>query len=354
MSNIPFTLSENTVTVFIDGNTYPVDKSNPQYNNVLSAIKSNDLESLRKAVNLKQTMVEQSSGKITIDNGVLYCNGEQLKHGMVERIVAMFNDGFDVLPYMRFLDNLLENPSYRAVNELYGFLEACNLPITKDGHFLAYKIVSEDYTDIYTGKIDNSVGQTVSMPRNEVDEDSEVTCSNGLHVCSQEYLPHYGTSSGSRIMVTKVNPRDVVAVPRDYNNSKMRVCEYVVVDELDDRESRIVSDFTEDYSEDVCSDESEFETQTDMFDDEFFEDETEAEDFEEVSVPSGTVNSASLTYSDVWDIHSFLEDGSPLAAIAKQFKISPRQVGRIRDGENHGHVKREYEKFKQQRQRQQS
>jgi Ran GTPase-activating protein (RanGAP) involved in mRNA processing and transport len=31
------------------------------------------------------------------------------------------------------------------------------------------------------------------------------------------------------MLEVKVNPRDVVAVPVDYNNAKMRVCEYVVL-----------------------------------------------------------------------------------------------------------------------------
>jgi hypothetical protein len=33
-------------------------------------------------------------------------------------------------------------------------------------------------------------------------------------------------------MVCKVNPKNVVSIPADYNNSKMRVCEYEVIDEL--------------------------------------------------------------------------------------------------------------------------
>ena len=128
----------------------------------------------------------------------------------------------------------MENPSLRAVEELYGFLEVCMLPITEDGHFLAYKKVRSDFKDIYSGTMDNSVGQVLDMPRNSVDEDKDRTCSSGLHFCAKSYLSHFGSwnSSGNRVVVVKINPRDVVAIPSDYNNAKGRTCRYEVVDVL--------------------------------------------------------------------------------------------------------------------------
>jgi len=126
----------------------------------------------------------------------------------------------------------MENPSHRAVQELYSFLEAGSMALTEDGYFLTYKKIRENWTDIHTGTFDNSIGATPNMPRNMVDEDSEKTCSNGLHVCSYDYLSHFGWSDNNRVVLCKVNPRDVVAIPKDYNNTKMRVCEYKVLQEV--------------------------------------------------------------------------------------------------------------------------
>jgi hypothetical protein len=127
------------------------------------------------------------------------------------------------------MENLLENPSKRSVDELYGFLEKNNLPITPDGHFLAYKKVRNDYKDVYSGTMDNSPGQVVTMPRNKVDDDKDRTCSVGLHFCSEGYLNHFG---GERVVIVKVNPRDVVSIPSDYNNTKGRACQYEVIGEV--------------------------------------------------------------------------------------------------------------------------
>jgi hypothetical protein len=75
------------------------------------------------------------------------------------------------------------------------------------------------------------VGTTPEMPRNEVNDDKDQTCSDGLHFCSQGYLGFYG--AGGRTMILKVNPRDVVSIPSDYDNAKGRACKYEVIGELE-------------------------------------------------------------------------------------------------------------------------
>jgi hypothetical protein len=117
-----------------------------------------------------------------------------------------------------------------VLEHLYEFLEVGKNPITEDGCFLAYKAVRGDFLDIYSGKFDNSIGAELKMLRNKVDENQNNTCSSGFHVCSFDYLRHFA-SAGGHVMVCKVNPADVVAIPADYHNTKMRVCRYEVVGE---------------------------------------------------------------------------------------------------------------------------
>jgi hypothetical protein len=148
---------------------------------------------------------------------------------MATRMIQMLQDGFPIEPMVNFMNNLMYNPSNRSVTELYGFLEKNNLPITPDGCFLAYKKVRSDYKDVHSGTFDNSPGKTVEMDRNEVDDVADRTCSHGLHFCSKEYLHHFG---GGRTVIVKINPRDVVSIPTDYNDSKGRCCRYEVISEL--------------------------------------------------------------------------------------------------------------------------
>ena len=64
------------------------------------------------------------------------------------------------------------------------------------------------------------------MERGQVDADRERTCSFGLHVAAFSYASNF---TGGILLEVEVNPRDVVAVPPDYNQQKMRVCRYRVL-----------------------------------------------------------------------------------------------------------------------------
>ena len=55
------------------------------------------------------------------------------------------------------------------------------------------------------------------------------TCEQGLHFCSIAYLPNY---PGDRIMKVKINPKDVVSIPTDYQFSKGRTWRYEVIGEV--------------------------------------------------------------------------------------------------------------------------
>ena len=196
----------------------------------MNAIKADDWDTVRDAVDPKQVVLEYGAGNVSVQGDKLFWKGVEFHNALSMRFIQMLQDGFPVTPLVNFMDNLYTNPSYRAVNELYGFLEKNSLPITPDGCFLAYKKVRNDYLDCHSGTMDNSLGKEVAMERNQVDDDKDRTCSAGLHFCSRDYLNHFG---GERIVIVKINPRDVVSIPSDYNDSKGRACKYEVVDEID-------------------------------------------------------------------------------------------------------------------------
>lgn len=232
---------DHLTVVFDDGESVTVYDNNPNYESIVDAVRRSDWEEVRQlsmpVEQVKKTIVKsERSGNVSIVGGVVYFNGIAMDTTLTRRMLQMIEEGFDIQPMATFLTNLMENPSYRAVNELYDFLEKSDLPITEDGHFLAYKRVRKNYTDCHSGKIDNSIGVTVSMPRNQVDEDKTQTCSTGLHFCSREYLSHYGLGDSNRTVIVKINPRDVVSIPVDYNNAKGRCCQYEVVGELKHKE----------------------------------------------------------------------------------------------------------------------
>lgn len=223
-------VSEQSITLVVDGQTTPITDSHHNYDEIRVLAASADYASIAPLLDMVAAVEDFGAGRVTVEDGVVLYDGAATHNAVTTRILQMVDEGLNVSPMIAFLDNLMENPSFRSVQQLYGFLEVNDLPITEDGYFLAYRMCREDWTDHRTGQMDNSVGATVSMPRNQVNEDPTQTCSHGLHVCAQGYLGFYG--GGGRTLLVKVNPANVVAVPNDYNNAKMRVCEFTVMQEV--------------------------------------------------------------------------------------------------------------------------
>lgn len=225
----PFIIQGNNVVVVIDNKPHTISKTHITYQKVVDAIKADDWETVKDVIEPKKVVLEYGQGNVEVQGDKLFWKGKEFHNALSSRMIQMLQDGFPVEPLVAFMENLMQNPSYRSVKELYGFLEKNNLPITSDGHFLAYKKVRKDFKDCHTGTMDNSIGQVVEMERHEVDDNASNTCSHGLHFCSKEYLNHFG---GERTVIVKINPKDVVSIPTDYDFSKGRACRYEVIGEL--------------------------------------------------------------------------------------------------------------------------
>lgn len=239
----------NVTRVAIDGSEPPhseiCHKSNDQYEKALSLYQKGDMEGVFLAISNKHRIEKLSNGKVTCypeQNALVYEDGPNrfnFSSGLTSRVIDTINKGGDATGLMLFANKLSKNPSPRAVEELHDFLQAMDIAITEEGMVRCYKKVRANYTDCHTGRYDNSVGVAVEMPRHMVNDDSSVTCSYGLHVCSKAYLSHFG---GERVLAVDVDPADFVSIPHDYYSvdehntvkAKARVCKYVVVADITD------------------------------------------------------------------------------------------------------------------------
>jgi hypothetical protein len=261
-------ITAQSITV-LDENFVPksVPSSHPNFEKIRDALEAGaGYDVLSPLLDLPSAVIDFMEGSITIADGVLFFNERPLENSLTSRILAFIEAKQEGLarPLINFLTKVMENPSRRAVQGLHEWTEKSNLPIHPDGDLLAWKIVNDDYTDCYTGRFDNSIGQIVEVPRNDVDEDPDRTCSYGLHFCSTEYLPNYGPAD-KRVVVVKLNPADVVAFPRDYNTSKGRACRYEVVGEVPaDRAAEFFPDRTFVYGGDFSDIEDEDEIEGDF------------------------------------------------------------------------------------------
>jgi hypothetical protein len=230
--SVPFMFVDGNLTLVLNNKSYQVLPDHINYKMILDILPTASTEELLKVVDIEKAVATFSDGLVEIKNGQVTYEGEVVHGSISKRILEFMSKGLPFQPLVNFLNNLMENPSMQSQKELYDFLEHEHLPITEDGHFLAYKAVRNDFKDKYRGAFDNSVGQVVKMQRAKVDDDRARGCSDGLHAGALNYVAGYGSvESGDRIVIVKINPRDVVSVPSDCNCEKLRTCRYEVVGE---------------------------------------------------------------------------------------------------------------------------
>jgi hypothetical protein len=235
-----------------------MDSTNPAFHQATQALSDEDSEKLEQLFDTSKAVEDYSDGNVSVTSGVVRYKDEEVHGHVVGRILDFMRKGLPYKPLIRFLDKLMSNPSRRATQELYAFLEHKAMPLTPDGNFLAYKGIREDYTDWYSGKYDNTVGQTLEMSRNGVCDNADVGCSDGFHAGSLEYAKGYG--NGGNLMIVEIDPADVVSVPNDCDCQKLRTCKYKVVSLFERKLEEPLCDQYGDYDDlddDLDDDESE-------------------------------------------------------------------------------------------------
>lgn len=258
MQKYAFTFSpQNLILVNEEtGKRHSISRSHVNFDKIKEAISFQDWDEVERLVSL-ETQIFQHSDK----NFRVIGNCVEVKRMDGGWFAVPFKLNETILQYLRenlpferlvkFALNLSENPSRKSVQQLFEFIEGHGLTITENGCFIAYKGVTKDFKDCRTATIDNSVGVTVKMPRNEVQDDPQVACSYGLHVANYEYAhTNYGHGKDGVTVLVEVNPKDVVSVPVDHSAAKIRVCEYKVLKVSPDPVIGSTYDSSCDYEED--------------------------------------------------------------------------------------------------------
>jgi hypothetical protein len=225
MSKVNFIRTNGAMVVTYDGKLFTIAESDSRFNQVKLALAEGRESDIPGIVEIERHF--EGTG-LQLRDGVLFDGETALPSQLNARILAYRDEGLPFQPLVNFWENIKKNPSYNSRQMLFKFLEHNGHPLTEDGHFIAYRGVNNEFKDMHTGTMDNSPGKVVEMPRDLVDDNPNNTCSNGLHVACFEYAKGFGP----KLVEVKVNPSDVVAVPTDYNGTKMRVSKFEVIQEI--------------------------------------------------------------------------------------------------------------------------
>lgn len=222
MTKVNYHLLGDSVIVNYGGKTHSVRQGDVRFDQIVSAIREKRIQDIPGLVDTEKAFANKG---MVLKDGILHMDNEPLPESLSKRVLELLEKQLPIDIMVKFWQNLRDNPSFNSRHMLYKFLEHNGHPLTEDGCFIAYRGVTSDFKDVHTKKFDNSVGAVCEVSRTQVDDNPKNTCSHGLHVACFNYAKGFGP----QLIEVKVNPKDVVAVPEDYNGTKMRVCKFEVV-----------------------------------------------------------------------------------------------------------------------------
>ena len=240
---IKYTLTANELVFVFRERSNNISKLDPKFNDIYKAVIENDYTTLDKLIETKESIINsvkqalntenirvnlglENVGEIKIVDKKILC-GNKIFSGLITKQFVEFlntNNTKQINSLKNFIYRASLNPSEKSVSELYDFIISNNLLVTPAGTILLYKWVQDNYLDTHSKTFLNKPGMTLRMPREKVNANRNETCSNGLHLCSWKY-----GSFGTRLLLCELDPKNVVSIPSDYNQSKMRCHEYTVI-----------------------------------------------------------------------------------------------------------------------------
>jgi hypothetical protein len=136
-------ITPHAATLTVNGVPKTVHQTHPNFAEIRDLLMSDEFEAneITELMDVRASIAHRSHGSIVIEADQIFYRG-QLMHGLLsERLVEALEDGrqyFDRL--IAYADNYYANPSYRAREQLWPFLEKGQNPIDEHGRFLAWKL----------------------------------------------------------------------------------------------------------------------------------------------------------------------------------------------------------------------
>ncbi len=224
---------------FLESNT-PTGEENPDL--LLARTAAEHDEVVRGLVHFAASIASELtavSNRFALSGNRITFDGIKIRKGISRHILRMYRAGDDNWKaIVRFLQRLALNPSEMARENAFAYLDRHDITITTDGQLILYKGVKLDggsiskgaaFVDgvIHHGSIPNPVGAVVTMPRDMVNPDRLIACSHGLHAGTWTYASSFAKGMTLKVLV---HPRDIISVPQDEDEQKVRVCRYRVLE----------------------------------------------------------------------------------------------------------------------------
>lgn len=239
-----------TISVFTD-KLYVADSEHPNFDLIVSKAEANAPEGIEELFDLSAAVsrrFESVGDRVSIRNGVVYLDGDPYDGDIADTILTFYEADEEFEPLVLFMEKLLMNPNEHSRAHAYRWLANKSFALDSSGNVLAYKSVVKQPDGSYlshssgnaivddeehrSGPVPQRLGSVVALPRSEVTFDPSIGCSYGLHAGTWEYASNF-MWGGSTVLLVRIHPRDIVSVPTDARDQKMRVSKYRILNEVE-------------------------------------------------------------------------------------------------------------------------
>ena len=211
---------------------------NPQYKETLEEAKKTE----KIINNVEDTKLLVKKGDSVYFKGVSELS---LPKELIEAIINAENnnDELKIEAYRNFWTLMSLNPNEECRKNLFWFLNLHGMTIAKCGFFVGYRNVDTTdeegvYTDHHSHTFKIKIGEMVTMNEKDIDCDSSVECSSGLHLASKVWLKknYYGSVG----LACLCNPADVRAVPHRSEYGKLRCRAYLPIEKINYKNGSVI------------------------------------------------------------------------------------------------------------------
>lgn len=252
------TSADKVLTVDIPGRPLPVivNSNHPKWQEIFDLVMTDgDPTEVVELWDTSQKLLSKFmslTDRVAIRHGKVTFDGDEINDVLTDQILRFVQeDNEDFWPLVMFLENVYANPSEHSRTQLFNWLSKHEFAITDRGEIVGYKGVRASELDSFQWKstqsghafvededgeireivsdyVHQNDGDIVTMPRSEVVGDPSTACSFGLHVGNWRYAKYFS----QYVIKVIVSPRDVVSVPTDSNEEKIRCCRYTIVHQV--------------------------------------------------------------------------------------------------------------------------
>ena len=114
---IPYILTNDSLTVIIDGKSLTMNRDNPSFRSATQALQEEDYDKVEQMFDIPKAVVNFAEGNVSVTDGVVTYKGEEVHNYCVDKIRQFMTEGFPFKPLVRFFEKLMSNPYVRATHE---------------------------------------------------------------------------------------------------------------------------------------------------------------------------------------------------------------------------------------------